>query len=65
MDATDRDHIAREAADVLYFTLARLAGAGVPLAEVERELDRRARKLTRRPGNAKPPVTTKPAEATP
>jgi phosphoribosyl-ATP pyrophosphohydrolase/phosphoribosyl-AMP cyclohydrolase len=65
MDATDRDHIAREAADVLYFTLARLAGAGVPLAEVERELDRRARKLTRRPGNAKPPVNTKPAEATP
>lgn len=65
MDATDRDHIAREAADVLYFTLARLAGAGVPLADVERELDRRARKLTRRPGNAKTSAPPSPAEATP
>ncbi|MCW5768220.1 MAG: phosphoribosyl-ATP diphosphatase [Phycisphaeraceae bacterium] len=65
MEATERDHIAREAADVLYFTLARLAGAGVPLADVERELDRRARKVTRRPGNAKPPMTAPPAEATP
>ncbi len=65
MDATDRDHITREAADVLYFTLARLAGAGVPLADVERELDRRARKVTRRPGNAKPPVTAPPTEARP
>lgn len=65
MDAIDRDHITREAADVLYFTLARLAGAGVPLADVERELDRRARKVTRRPGNAKPPVTAPPTEARP
>lgn len=65
MDATDRDHITREAADVLYFTLARLAGAGVPLADVERELDRRARKVTRRPGNAKPPVTAPPTETRP
>jgi phosphoribosyl-ATP pyrophosphohydrolase/phosphoribosyl-AMP cyclohydrolase len=65
MDATEREHIAREAADVLYFTLARLAGAGVPLAEVERELDRRARKLTRRPGNAKTSAPSSPAEATP
>jgi phosphoribosyl-ATP pyrophosphohydrolase/phosphoribosyl-AMP cyclohydrolase len=65
MDATDRDHITREAADVLYFTLARLAGAGVPLADVERELDRRARKITRRPGNAKTSAPSSPAEATP
>lgn len=53
-DARDHDHIAAEAADVLYFTMARLAGAGVSLAEVARELDRRALKTTRRPGNAKP-----------
>lgn len=65
MDATDPSHIAREAADVLYFTLTRLAGAGVPLAEVERELDRRARKVTRRPGNAKTLTPSSPAEATP
>ena len=37
-----------EAADVLYFTLARLAAAGVDLAEVEAHLDRRALKVTRR-----------------
>lgn len=65
MDATDRDHIVREAADILYFTLARLAGAGVSISEVERELDRRARKVTRRPGNAKPPAASSAAEAAP
>ena len=64
MDATDRAHIALEAGDVLYFTLARLAGAGVSLAEVERELDARARKVTRRPGNAKPAATAAPEVAT-
>ena len=46
--------VAHEAADVLYFTLTRLAAAGVPLAAVERVLDRRARQTTRRPGDAKP-----------
>ena len=38
----------------MYFTLVAMARAGVTLSEVERELDRRARKLTRRPGDAKP-----------
>jgi phosphoribosyl-ATP pyrophosphohydrolase len=45
--------VRHEAADVLYFTLVALARAGVPLDEVERELDRRARKVSRRPGDAK------------
>jgi phosphoribosyl-ATP pyrophosphohydrolase len=45
--------VAHEAADVLYFTLAKLAGANVPLAAVEAELERRALKVSRRPGNAK------------
>ncbi len=58
MDATEREHITREAADVLYFTLARLASTGVSLAEVERELDRRALRVTRRPGDAKPDPST-------
>ena len=44
-----------EAADLLYFTLVKLAKGGVKLADVERELDRRALKLARRPGDAKPP----------
>ena len=37
-----------EAADVLYFTLARLAREGIDLAEVEAHLDRRSLKVTRR-----------------
>ena len=45
--------VAHEAADLLYFTLTAMARAGVPLAEVASELDRRALKITRRPGNAK------------
>jgi phosphoribosyl-ATP pyrophosphohydrolase len=47
-EATLRDHVVHEAADVLYFTLARLAREGIDLAEVERHLDRRALKVTRR-----------------
>jgi phosphoribosyl-AMP cyclohydrolase / phosphoribosyl-ATP pyrophosphohydrolase len=47
-EATDRDHVIHEAADVLYFTLARLARDGIDLAEVEAHLARRALKVTRR-----------------
>lgn len=52
-EARDASHIAEEAADVFFFAMAALAKAGVPLAEVERVLDRRALKLSRRTGNAK------------
>lgn len=48
-----------EAADVLYFTLARMAQANVTLADVERELDRRTLHVKRRGGDAKPPVQPK------
>jgi phosphoribosyl-ATP pyrophosphohydrolase len=47
-EATARDHVIHEAADVLYFTLTALARHGVDLAEVEAALDRRALKVTRR-----------------
>ncbi len=53
-EAADPAHIAREAADVMYFTLARLAASGVRLEDVERELDSRALKVSRRGGDAKP-----------
>jgi hypothetical protein len=43
-----RGHVVWEAADVLYFTLARLAAEGIDLAEVEAHLDRRALKVSRR-----------------
>jgi phosphoribosyl-ATP pyrophosphohydrolase/phosphoribosyl-AMP cyclohydrolase len=46
---------AEEAADLLYFAMVALVRAGVPLAEVERVLDRRALRVTRRPGDAKEP----------
>jgi len=51
--ATTADEVRHEAADLLYFTLVRLAAAGVSLAEAEAELDRRALALTRRPCAAK------------
>ena len=47
-EASEREHVIWEAADVLYFTLARLAKEGIDLAEVEAHLDRRASKVTRR-----------------
>ena len=46
--------VIREAADVLYFTLARLAQAGVGLGAVAAELDRRALRVSRRAGDRKP-----------
>lgn len=48
---------AHEAADVLYFTLVAAAREGASLEDIDRELDRRARRVTRRPGDAKPEGT--------
>lgn len=53
-DAGDRDHVAAEAADLLYFAAVAMVRSGVTLEDVDHVLDRRARKLTRRPGDAKP-----------
>ena len=49
-------HTAAEAADLLYFASVVLQRAGVPLAAVEAELDRRADRVRRRPGLPKPEV---------
>jgi phosphoribosyl-ATP pyrophosphohydrolase len=57
-EAPDRAAVIAESADVLYFTLVRLAGAGADLADVAAELEQRARRVTRRPGNAKPAQAT-------
>lgn len=54
MDATEPAHIAQEAADVIYFALARARSQGISLFDIERELDRRDLMITRRPGHAKP-----------
>ncbi len=46
--AASRDEVVWEAADLLYFTLIRLAAEGIGLDEVERHLDRRERRVRRR-----------------
>jgi phosphoribosyl-AMP cyclohydrolase / phosphoribosyl-ATP pyrophosphohydrolase len=46
--AEGRDEVIWEAADLLYFTLTRLAADGIDLAAVERHLDRRERRVRRR-----------------
>lgn len=47
------EEVVHEAADLIYFALVAMVRAGVDLADVERELDRRSLKITRRPGDAK------------
>ncbi|PWN28051.1 hypothetical protein BDZ90DRAFT_231814 [Jaminaea rosea] len=59
----DKEHVAFEAADLLYFALARCVRAGVSLEDVERSLDVKAKKVTRRKGDAKPQFTTAPGAA--
>lgn len=68
-EATTRDEAAWEAADVIFFALTSAISKGASLERIERELDRRALKVTRRPGNAKGPVdaeiSTPEGKATP
>jgi phosphoribosyl-ATP pyrophosphohydrolase/phosphoribosyl-AMP cyclohydrolase/histidinol dehydrogenase len=52
-EAQEPQHVAEELADVLYFALTRAVQAGVDLDDAVAELDRRTRKVTRRPGLAK------------
>lgn len=63
--AAGAKEVVAEAADVIYFTLARLIAAGGSLADVERELDARALRLSRRPGDAKPAPATAPTTGDP
>jgi phosphoribosyl-ATP pyrophosphohydrolase len=51
--AGTKPEVTAEAADVLYFTMVKLVAAGVSLAEVEAELDRRSLRITRRGGATK------------
>ncbi|TBU45055.1 histidine biosynthesis trifunctional-protein [Dichomitus squalens] len=63
--AQTKEEVAFEAADLLYFALTRCVAEGVTLADVGRTLDNKAKKVTRRPGNAKPQWSQKltPGEA--
>lgn len=53
-EAATAEHAAREAADVIYFALTSARLRGAALEDIERELDRRALRITRRAGDAKP-----------
>jgi phosphoribosyl-ATP pyrophosphohydrolase / phosphoribosyl-AMP cyclohydrolase / histidinol dehydrogenase len=53
-DATSSKDIAWEVADLLFFAMTKCVANGVSLADVEAQLDRRARKISRRKGDAKP-----------
>lgn len=52
--AESKEDIAFEAADLIYFALTKCTAAGVSIADIERSLDLKAKKVTRRAGNAKP-----------
>jgi phosphoribosyl-ATP pyrophosphohydrolase / phosphoribosyl-AMP cyclohydrolase / histidinol dehydrogenase len=53
-DATSKEDIASEAADLLYFALARCIAADVSLEDIEANLDLKSLKVKRRKGDAKP-----------
>ncbi|KAF1944652.1 histidine biosynthesis trifunctional protein [Clathrospora elynae] len=53
-DATTKEHVAFEAADLFYFALTKCIAAGVSLEDVERNLDAKSIKVKRRQGDAKP-----------
>lgn len=54
IEASDKDHIAFEFADLMYFAFAKLASNGVTIADVEENLRKKHLKVTRRKGDAKP-----------
>jgi phosphoribosyl-ATP pyrophosphohydrolase/phosphoribosyl-AMP cyclohydrolase/histidinol dehydrogenase len=62
--AKSKDDIINEMADVLYFTMAKLAKNNIELSEVGKVLDARALKVTRRPGLAKEVFHSRKAEKT-
>jgi phosphoribosyl-ATP pyrophosphohydrolase/phosphoribosyl-AMP cyclohydrolase/histidinol dehydrogenase len=53
LQSGDKDHLAAETADVLYFAMVAAAAGGVKLSDVEAHLDRRALYIKRRKGDAK------------
>ncbi|KAK0468257.1 histidinol dehydrogenase-domain-containing protein [Desarmillaria tabescens] len=52
--AETKEDVAFEAADLVYFALTKCVAAGVTIADIERSLDKKSKRVTRRPGNSKP-----------
>ena len=63
-EAESKEHVASEAADLLYFALTKCVAAGVGLDDVERNLDLKSLKTTRRRGDAKPQWTEQSGSTT-
>jgi phosphoribosyl-ATP pyrophosphohydrolase/phosphoribosyl-AMP cyclohydrolase/histidinol dehydrogenase len=61
--AETSEQVAFEAADLFYFALTRCIAAGVSLVDIERNLDAKARKVSRRSGNAKARWSSKPTSS--
>ena len=57
--ADNKEDIAFEAADLLYFAMTRCVAAGVSLEDIERNLDLKSLKVKRRKGDAKGPWAEK------
>lgn len=53
-DAKDKEEIAWEAADLFYFALVRCVKYGVSISDIEKNLDMKSLKVSRRKGDAKP-----------
>ncbi|KAK6582168.1 hypothetical protein PZA11_005865 [Diplocarpon coronariae] len=54
-DAKTKEEVAFEAADLIYFALAKAVSAGVGVADIERNIDAKSMKVKRRQGDAKDP----------
>ena len=64
-DATEPKDIAWEVADLLFFAMTKCVANGVSFADVEAQLDKRAKKISRRKGDAKPKWTEQKPNGTP
>lgn len=54
IEADSKEEVAWEAADLIYFAMVKCIKQGVRLADIERNLDIKSDKVTRRKGDAKP-----------
>ncbi|KAJ7665547.1 histidinol dehydrogenase-domain-containing protein [Mycena rosella] len=63
--AEDKADVAFEAADLFYFALTKCIAAGVGISDIEASLDKKARRVTRRAGNAKPEWSKQPTAPPP
>lgn len=64
-DATSKEEIAWEAADLFYFALTRCVKYGISIADIEKNLDMKALKVSRRKGDAKAKFLEKEEEKKP